>query len=632
MAVPTFVEPSLMSRTLNWVKEIIEATLNWIFSLNHSAGQYRNTLRWMILVLLYMYFVLTQHSLDGWIIVFQNLNVGMLNPNTAGNSLMNFLGSSFLHPVVLRHMLALIAPYMVVHILAAAYLADIFEKEVSVADRFLNEAAFATDYQIIRIRAGKLVDTDYDCPIVQIGGPGFITVELDSAAVFEGPDGNMRVIGPTANLHRGRAVIHDFERLRQCVDLRDIIGQQEVTSRSRDGIIVKARDVQYSYSVYRGENPKKNLETPYPYDLEAIKTMVKEVVMPVTPGKPPQKTPEWTRPLPGGLFVSVNIEFGNFISKRGLSEFFSSIGAPEEESLRQNAEKITQDAQSLAGQNGYNQKESPLKAGPFTARPSLAENLFGSPEFKTFTKKKGLQVNWIGVGIWETPNQIIPENHKEAWKQSIKNAQRGGEEQLTMLYNNSRNSTLMQYINKLPITAYYRLNSEQKTDQQIIDGLFEQYFSELRSISKSYEDQGKKIPENIATALQSVDLLQNRYHDISNEYYLCTKSIAKPDINIQGAENYTIEVAVSTRPLPGYKVYPVHFDFRESQELEFVIAASIENNTTLYPNTPQKQIMRNDDLYIRSNFQATILPNAQKEIQIELIQDKYILAKFVIDL
>jgi hypothetical protein len=614
MASQAFVQPSIFSRAVNRIKSIIESGLNWIFSLRHSAGSYRNNVRWAALLLFYIFSVITLYDSNGWAILVS----GLIN-NQSINGIFDLIFKSILHPIVLRNLIAVIAPYLLVHTLAAIYLADIFEKDVKVAKRFLNEAAFAEDYMTIRIQAGRLRESDQDSPIVQISGPGYVTVELDSAAVLECPDGTLRVIGPTTGLPNGRAVIEDFERLRQCVDLRDIISHQDVTSRSRDGIVIKARDIQYSYSAYRGKYPLKSLACPYPFDEEAIKQMVKGVVIPVSSDRQPPKTPEWMRPLPGGLFVSVNIEFGNFISQRGLSEFFSSIGSPEEESLRQRAEKITREAHKLAGKNGSSAGVSPLKAGDFEYRPAMAEKLFGSITFKEIMRKKGLQVNWIGVGTWETPDEIIPENHLEAWKTSIENQKLGGEEQLTRLYKSSLGAKLIELINDLPINTYYRLaEKEQKNDDQVIEALLEEYIKYLNGIKRYFEDLGEKTPENINTALESINLLL--YHDIGSDYFACTKTIPQPDQNIAGAICYTINVAFSTQPLPGYTPHPVMFDFQNNPQLEFVFKASALN-AEIEPPNPQKAIMKIEDLYIHNQFQVLLLPGTSADVFIDIEQN-----------
>jgi hypothetical protein len=635
MATPVSIETDPWGHALAWLRLVLESALDWIFSLKHSAGLYRNIVRSMGFLLFYIYSVAVLYDYNQWQELFSNLFPATIasNPNLLIINLGVLAFSTVLHPEVLRHLLALAAPYMLIHRLAAVYMADIFEKDANVARRFINQAAFAEDYLTIRVRAGTLVESNHDSPIVQIGGPGYVTVELDSAAVFESHDGTVRVIGPTSKMPHGRAVVEDFERLRQCIDLRDIIDRQEVTSRSRDGILVKARDIQYSYSVYRGENLQKTLNLPYPFEEEAIKRMVKAVIVPVSPGKQADTRPEWMRPLPGKLFVSINIEFSNFIGRNGLSEFFSSIGSPEEDALRQQGEQLGKDAQALAGNEGQSSNDVLLKAGSFKHRPKLAEDMFKSHTFINFMKAKGLQVNWIGVGTWQTPSQIIPENHLDAWKTSQENKRLGSPEQLNRLYRETHANTVIQLVNQLPLSPYYRLYSEmeqgQKTETQVIEVLLEQYLTYLRNISKHFEDHQQSPPENIITALEAVGLLQ--YHQVGSDYYACIKTTSRPDIDIQGAMTYTIEVAFSSYPLPGYTPHAVMFDFGDRQQLDFAFSVNVPN-LTVEPSSPQTLNMQRDELYVRAQFQVSIFPDTSTDAQIDIEQNGSNIAHLLVTL
>ncbi len=620
MTTPSVAQTSVDGKSFDWLKGMVESALNWVFSLTHSAGRYRDMVRTLGLMLLYLYWVLTLYDLNGWISLFNGLYAEPFNPSIFLIRFMTLLISIFLHPEVLRHMLAVVAPYVLVHRLASVYLADIFEKDAQVASRFIKQAAFAQDYLTIRIRAGRLVESDYDSPIVQIGGPGYVTVELDSAAVFERPDGSTRVVGPTADKLRGREVIDDFERLRQCIDLRETIDKQDVSSRSKDGIGITARDIQYSFSIYRGPNPKKTLRSPYPFDPEAVKKLVYGTVMPMWPGKITEKTPEWAR-LPGRLFVSINAEFSSFIGSKGLSEFFSSIGAPEEEALRKREAKLHQDALALAGQEGIDISESPLKAVPFTSRFDMTQQLFGAEKFKEFMKNKGFQVNWIGVGTWDIPGEIIPSNHLEAWKTSQENRRLGGTEQINRLYEDTRAVTLIKLINEMPILLYYKLYNEmekgEKQAEDIIQSLFDEYLNRLKNAAKHFEDIRQPIPENIITALESLEAL-SRYHEIGADYYLCQRITSKPDASIQGAIAYQIEVALAKTRLYGYRSEPIEFDFGELDSAEFVFSLDVSEGS-LEPANPQVRTMRCEgELYVQTAFQVILLAGSEADVWINL--------------
>ncbi|PKN91490.1 MAG: hypothetical protein CVU44_19225 [Chloroflexi bacterium HGW-Chloroflexi-6] len=625
MTTPALAQSSWSSQTLAWIKGFVESTLNWVFSLTHSAALYRNLVRSSAVILLYLYWVLTLYDLNGWARVFGALNEEPISASILFIRFMTLLISIFLHPEVLRHMLALALPYVLIHRLASVYLADIFEKDTEVASRFIKQAAFAQDYLTIRIRAGRLLETNYDSPIVQIGGPGYITVELDSAAVLESPDGSVRVIGPTVGEPRGRAVIDDFERLRQCIDLRDTVDKQDVTSRSKDGIVITARDIQYSYSVYRGPNAKKTLKSPYPFDPAAVQRLVYDgTVIPMWPGKIPEKSAEWAR-SPSKLFVSVNIEFSNFIGSRGLSEFFSSIGAPEEEALRKREEKLHLDSMALAGREGIDITESPLKAVPFTSRFDMGQQLFGAEKFKDILKNKGFQVNWIGVGTWVLPSEIIPTNHLEAWKTSQDNRRLGGPEQLKRLYEDTRIMTLIKLINEMPILLYYRLYAEmekgEKREQDIIQAMFDEYVNRLKNAAKHFDDIRESTPENIVTALQIVDAL-SPYHEIGADYYVCTRVTSRADASIQGAVAYLVEVALAKTRLRGYRSEPIEFDFGEKENVEFVFSLDVSDGT-MEPAGPQPRTMKRDgELYTQVEFQIILLSGSEADAWINISHNK----------
>ncbi|HZD55788.1 MAG TPA: hypothetical protein VE136_03640, partial [Anaerolineales bacterium] len=99
---------------------------------------------------------------------------------------------------VFRHILVGAFAFWVAYRIAAIYLDDIFElKDVPLAGRFIRQTAFATKYDLIEIKDGKVAPEHRESPIVRIGGPGMVRVYLENAALFEKIDGSPRVIRPT---------------------------------------------------------------------------------------------------------------------------------------------------------------------------------------------------------------------------------------------------------------------------------------------------------------------------------------------------------------------------------------------------------------------------------------------------
>jgi hypothetical protein len=152
---------------------------------------------------------------------------------------------------VLRHVLPIALAFWVAFRWASIYLDDIFELEdVSVAGRFIRQAAFGSQYNRIVISEGDIAPEYKDSPIYRIGGPGLVRIQLENAALFEKIDGTPHIIGPS----RRFVQLEGFERLRRVFDLRDQFDEDiEVTSRSKDGIVVTAKDLNLIFSVHRNQ-------------------------------------------------------------------------------------------------------------------------------------------------------------------------------------------------------------------------------------------------------------------------------------------------------------------------------------------------------------------------------------------
>jgi len=96
---------------------------------------------------------------------------------------------------VLSVMLTLLVPMIVMLRLAAIYLDDIFElQDIGVATKFILQAAFAIRYQTVKIRNGEIDPSDVNTPLMKIGGPGYVRVDFENAAVFERIDGTARIV------------------------------------------------------------------------------------------------------------------------------------------------------------------------------------------------------------------------------------------------------------------------------------------------------------------------------------------------------------------------------------------------------------------------------------------------------
>lgn len=502
---------SSVKRLFDWISSLVDRSLNFIFSLTHRVSVIRSNaltvaffLAWMIALILVVP-IEEGRAQTGRLLnaVFNPPQEGQLPPNLF-MLLLEFLFSTFFHPAVLRHLIALYAPYWLMHRVAAIYLADIFglgQERLAVAEKFIEQAAFGRRYSSIQIREGKVVNED--SIIAQIGGPGIVKVALDSAVLLERPDGTPQVIGPT-----NYAIIDDFVRIRRVVDLRDTIdGADLPPTRSKDGIIVGVKGIQFSYSIYRGENPDRS-QMPYPFTLKAVENLVYKDSRTVKPGKPPSSEPEWkSGPFKmNGLILG---EMSSFIASRGLGEFLASIGEPEEKSLAVTEQQINQRSQVLSGINESSISEPPLKAGPFTPRTLLTEQFYNQEGFLKRMTERGFQLNWIGVGTWYTPVEVITANHREAWKISRDNYARGNPQALKSLKNAAKLQELLRLIQSLPLGIFYK-NVDSADENELIDTLLRAYDETLQRAADSFHRGPNALDMRFSNLLQQAIALKER--------------------------------------------------------------------------------------------------------------------------
>lgn len=518
------------------VSNAVNGYLNAMFALSNEAALVRTAIIRVGFLLIWLGLTFFSRTPDeysammrDWMTVYEGGNFKEVLPAT-----IKLVYMVFINWVIIRHVLALYAPFWFMRRVAAVYLADIFEKDEKVAKNFINQAVFGGVYNTIHIRQGKVIPEDEDSPILQIGGPGYVVVELDSAVVFERPDGECYVIRPPKKGEPGRALIGGFDRIRQGFDLRDVILKQEVTTRTRDGIPVTAKDIQYSYSIYRGPRPIRTPQTPYPFDEEAAMRMVYESVRPVKLDETPQRVVDWHEPLPAKIFGQIGSEMSKFINKRGLSDFLVTVGKPEEESLNER-KKVAQDYfNTLEGavQNGqevfgaeedvilpYNDVETRRKAveqdssADFVPRSMLTRMFYEN--FQDKASQRGIHLNWIGVGTWDTPAQIILKNHSEAWKISRDNFVRGNPTELERIYEEARQSEFLKILGDVPIQLFFSQLQGYSPEEQINETL-KGYLAILERACELYRVDS--IPAEIFSAINEIErCLYSSSNQLSDE-------------------------------------------------------------------------------------------------------------------
>lgn len=500
---------------------LINAILNRIFDLRPEKAARR--MRSLILLFMIAVFVVSLrfYPMDLWTKYVRDIFLYYLTPGYAsiyvGNPLVNFVGFVmyvFTDPRIFQYVPILLAPFFIALQAAALYLTDIFELErVRIARGFIWSVALSGSQETIRVSQGGISEEDRHSPTFLIGGPGKVIVDLDSVAMFEKPDGTPHIIGPTAKEPRARATLEGFERFRQAIDTRDHYvdlrdqdsKSQSVKSRSLDGIPITATDVHLMFSVYRG-GVKPSTENPYPFSKEAIEQIIYQATSRVTPDLLNASTYEfsWINRMIG----LIRGELGAFMSRHKLTAYLANIGVPELEKLQQREERIFEEIQKivLPEQEITVSREPKNPLPEFQPRHKIS-NLFTqfTDEFTRKAQSNGVELHWIGVGTWETPVEIVPEEHLEAWKLSNENLYRESPEALNRLENEAIQQKTIMLIQDVPIAAHSRAHMEEKESKKTMRSLLLAYQQQLLEAAEFMHAKGEAVPPNIEEAIAHIN-------------------------------------------------------------------------------------------------------------------------------
>jgi hypothetical protein len=464
---------------------LVNAVINQVFDLQPKRAMQR--MQYLIFLFVLTLFLITlthrEYSLRIWAAHLQSIFLYIFNPAYAstydGNPFRDFLifvYHAFTDPHTVQYIPIFLAPFFIALQCAAIYLNDIFELEINagtgvgvpIARDFIWEVALTGSDDTIRIKEGRISEHDERSSNYLIGGPGKVIVDLDSVALFEKPDGTPHVIGPTGKEPWGKATLDGFERFRQAIDIRDHYvdlrdqdpKSQSVKGRSRDGIPITATDVRLMFSVYRGENPKRTDQFPYPFSKEAIEQIVYKSSSRVTPDLPTPSTYEfsWINNMVG----LIRGKLGGFMSERKLSDYLASIGMPEFERAKHSEAIIAEQVQKLTQQADDVSKAGEIKPPPeFTARYKVT-NLFSefTQEFTDKAHENGVELRWIGVGTWKTPPEInvVPEKHLEAWKLTQENLKNGSDGAMKKAENEAMLQKLESLIESVPLNIFSQIH------------------------------------------------------------------------------------------------------------------------------------------------------------------------------
>jgi hypothetical protein len=282
---------------------------------------------------------------------------------------------------------------------------------------------------------------------------------------------------------RQSVTLKAFEKLRTVIDLRDQNEVFNVTGRSQDGIRVTAKDVHLVYSVFRSHQ-EPTYERPYPFqDPQAIENLVYQ-----------QGGNVW------------NIELGakirgallDFFAGHPLNEFLAMVQEPELKKSQEYEYELMRESQRLTGSNEPS-VPPPIKkieGIEYVSRPQITDHFYTRAEESWLAQ--GMQVDWIGVGTWDFPAQLIHTRHQEAWRITHENMAKNNPAAFNRLRNQQQLGETLRLIQSVPIATYQKIVATPGiASEDAMRALILVYHTQMREALNEYEHAGHELDSEL---------------------------------------------------------------------------------------------------------------------------------------
>lgn len=356
-----------------------------------------------------------------------------------------------------------ILPFLITFEGASLYIQSLYGlKTLGMARKVLLATAFGLAPGILTISNGanpqsKLSRIEY------VGGPGLVRISRENAVLFEKPDGKPYVLGPTTTplFHIKNfdfVPIQGFDRIRQVIDLRDHAMEWEVKARTRDGIVIKASNLQIVFSIRRKPAAKPSGETiSYPFSRQAILRLV------------------YQQHLNKGVFEAViqpliRNQFRAFIENSTLKELLTSI--------------------KVSDTRGINQllldRHVPRPLPQQTPRPQISGSFTDvTNKFSRDTFSAGVQMEWINVGIWQFDADRIIQQHVDAWRMEFESRNLTATVPMTRLQQDALTEEMKFQLHEV-IMKFTALMKEKRPRDEIIYKMLSYYYGKIRTIRNNF--------------------------------------------------------------------------------------------------------------------------------------------------
>jgi hypothetical protein len=312
----------------------------------------------------------TSHPQDeGTMTVFMSFLRGDQEWSLVRLSIMGFFAfiallASILVEEFWRYLLVPFSAVILAFIAGAQYTRDIYEVDSFwQAFRYLFASFFGILYPHVNISHGKVSKKGEEENILElIGGPGYVTVRLGNAVLYEGES------SPTAIHPNGRHFIPRFERI-QPIALEPQYGEiEDISGMTRDGFDVRIANTRFRFQLYVDKGMRSR-ENPYPYSEDAIYEMV----------------------------------YNRTVSEKGLGDWASGVGSEIRKVLIGYINRSTLDHLTAPEETGADPRGEIKK-------------ILHSQAFTEKLHRRGAELLWIDIGNFTIPNKQVEQQRLNTWQ------------------------------------------------------------------------------------------------------------------------------------------------------------------------------------------------------------------------
>lgn len=531
---------------------LVNGILNRVFALTIKGSQQRRVVLMMASLVAIVFFYLAAEGISHWLNYLQVFFGALLTNQPTLKEAVILVARAVLDARLIRLIPVFILPFIFAREFASRYLADIFDldddmDDIKIARKFISEVSLGGADNKLTISVDNYYDEKTrESPLLRIGGPGRVTVEMGTAILVERPDGFPRIIDPTHSeedeqekslsdqqkdptlqknkremvkfnprnlieskrkkpeIKKDKAILEGFERIREPVDLRVQIPQAlEVNARSRDGILIQVIDARVVFSISRGTKTP-TLKDPYPFTNEAIYAQVYKRPNRVTENPIEEKSSSsWLLPTVT-MKALLRKELGDFMSGHDLGEYLACIGQPEVDAINKIEQDVNTQEQEIVGPGVQSHSTKSLTS--IKKSRSELSWLFSdfNMKFGQDQKRRGVEAHWVGVGTWKmpagVPEKVIPQKHLNAWQATLENLRRGSDQELRELELNAQAEGIQQKILRAPISIYRAEKDPGININRVRIDLITGYWEQLNEAIENRMRAGEPVPPTLAAA------------------------------------------------------------------------------------------------------------------------------------